>query len=592
MKFLCDRCKTRYSIGDDRVRGKILKIRCKNCANVITVREGMTADDTEGRGRPTTAAPLNSPAPANAALASAFASQLQKPPPSSLEEEWYVSIEGDQQGPFSLADAQAWISAKPADADVHCWSEGFDDWLPVDKVSHFRGLRKKPAPSAPPPPSPGRAPTRTPPAMAAAADVEEPKPLFAATMATLEKATGIPATPMTPPTGIPRPELNARANGTGSAPVPRGTDSGPAPAISTSPGASVNKNGSGPNRSLVQGLGNSSAALAFDSSESQDGAESSVGASAFPDALGSGSRVTAEPEPPESDDSLDIGEVSRVVKLADLAKQHTAKQKTRAMPALRTTGSTPKIDAAALGVGANGYRTGAVPAMRTAAMPAISDQNPMVAEPLSTEPAAVAAPVVAQAHRRGLIMLIGVAAVLLIGVAALVVVMMTKTDDPTSGGLGSTRQIDTSRPEDLILKQMTKESPDKPVNPTGGQVKRPAGGQVATSGQNTKPELPGETEGKGDKLKSDEIEDMARKQSAGTQRCYMRAQRGAEGIEIADLKKLSVTLTVDKTGAVTDVTLSDHGADSLGQCLTSQIKRWKFRESPGGAFRIVLAFAQ
>ena len=44
MKFLCDRCKTRYSIGDDRVRGKILKIRCKNCANVITVREGMMAD--------------------------------------------------------------------------------------------------------------------------------------------------------------------------------------------------------------------------------------------------------------------------------------------------------------------------------------------------------------------------------------------------------------------------------------------------------------------------------------------------------------------------------------------------------------------
>ena len=44
MKFLCDRCKTRYSIGDERVRGKILKIRCKNCANVITVREGMMAD--------------------------------------------------------------------------------------------------------------------------------------------------------------------------------------------------------------------------------------------------------------------------------------------------------------------------------------------------------------------------------------------------------------------------------------------------------------------------------------------------------------------------------------------------------------------
>src|SRR5215468_10045347 len=53
VKFLCDRCKTRYSIGDDRVRGKILKIRCKNCANVITVREGMSP---EGDGAPGDAA--------------------------------------------------------------------------------------------------------------------------------------------------------------------------------------------------------------------------------------------------------------------------------------------------------------------------------------------------------------------------------------------------------------------------------------------------------------------------------------------------------------------------------------------------------
>ncbi|HEY6040116.1 MAG TPA: zinc-ribbon domain-containing protein, partial [Kofleriaceae bacterium] len=74
MKFLCDRCKTRYSIGDDRVRGKILKIRCKNCANVITVREGMSVDDAgeSSRGRPTTGAPIPSAsAPAGSALASA-----------------------------------------------------------------------------------------------------------------------------------------------------------------------------------------------------------------------------------------------------------------------------------------------------------------------------------------------------------------------------------------------------------------------------------------------------------------------------------------------------------------------------------------
>src|SRR5205814_5195153 len=84
-------------------------------------------------------------------------------PPAALDEEWYVSIDGDQSGPFSLAEAQRWVGSKAFDAELHCWSEGFDDWLPVDKVSHFRGLRKKPLPPAGPPPLP---PSRTGPARA------------------------------------------------------------------------------------------------------------------------------------------------------------------------------------------------------------------------------------------------------------------------------------------------------------------------------------------------------------------------------------------------------------------------------------------
>src|SRR3954469_16440382 len=104
MKFLCDRCKTRYSIGDDRVRGKILKIRCKNCANVITVREGMTADEPGASGRQkkvtTASPPVIDSAPPNGreALSSAFADPMAKPAPAALEEEWYVSIDGDQSG--------------------------------------------------------------------------------------------------------------------------------------------------------------------------------------------------------------------------------------------------------------------------------------------------------------------------------------------------------------------------------------------------------------------------------------------------------------------------------------------------------------
>ena len=43
MKFVCDRCQTKYSIADEKVRGKILKVRCKSCTNIITVRDEAAA---------------------------------------------------------------------------------------------------------------------------------------------------------------------------------------------------------------------------------------------------------------------------------------------------------------------------------------------------------------------------------------------------------------------------------------------------------------------------------------------------------------------------------------------------------------------
>src|SRR3954470_5700600 len=57
MKFQCDRCKTRYSIGEEKIRGKVLKIRCKNCSAVITVREGQSSTGGEG----STASPMPTP---------------------------------------------------------------------------------------------------------------------------------------------------------------------------------------------------------------------------------------------------------------------------------------------------------------------------------------------------------------------------------------------------------------------------------------------------------------------------------------------------------------------------------------------------
>ena len=56
MKIVCDACQAKYSISDDKVQGKVFKIRCKKCSNIIVVRGGAGAAEAgagaAGEGHP------------------------------------------------------------------------------------------------------------------------------------------------------------------------------------------------------------------------------------------------------------------------------------------------------------------------------------------------------------------------------------------------------------------------------------------------------------------------------------------------------------------------------------------------------------
>ena len=627
MKFLCDRCKTRYSIGDDRVRGKILKIRCKNCANVITVREGMTDADAEASvapagaagsprsQRPTTMAPpASSTAPASGPGSLAAA-------PSALDEEWYVSNDGDQEGPFSLAEAQRWVATKPIDADLHCWNEGFDDWLPVDKVSHFRGLRKRPLPPAAPPPLPrlGTGPARV---LAQPAQDAEPKPLFAATMASLEKHAPATGTP-----GIGMPSVGSGGGGSsGPVGMVNGAASGAALSLkSRANGAALPT----PNRSQPVRAPSTSTPQAFDIHDSATtlepapfederatlgepvaSAKRSADASAndaFVKALGGGPSREAQPVPrgpalsdlaanaPLRDDldddddggDLQIGEVSRVVKLADIIKSGSRSSGERAGVAQRRSGPiatgplAQRATGAVASLGASNG-TGMRPALGadSAALGGGGFLDPSSLAGDTAHQLAAGPPPAAVSHRHGLIALIAVAA-LLLGAAVVVFVLIGSKDESFDSGLRSGGSIDTTRPDDITHR--TGGDTTGPTNPFTGKPITPTRPKYTNT--NPTPQHKDPNEGKppdGMALRPDEVEAEAAKRSTGTQRCYMRSQKGADAILIGDVKKIAVTLTVDKGGTVTDVSLSEHGNDSLGRCLTSAIRAWKFRESSAG----------
>ncbi len=119
MKFVCDRCQTRYSIADEKVRQRILRIRCKTCGNVITVQAGAVvtgAQDSPTRQEPRAGSPS----------ASRPSSGLSLPP--TRPHEWFVAVDGVEQGPLSCTAAAKYIVSLKPEQSVHVWKEGMDGW--------------------------------------------------------------------------------------------------------------------------------------------------------------------------------------------------------------------------------------------------------------------------------------------------------------------------------------------------------------------------------------------------------------------------------------------------------------------------------
>ena len=115
MKIECDKCGAKYSIADDKVRGKTFKIRCKKCSNVIIVRDKAGGGD---------------------------AAESEAP---SDEPGWHLAIGGETVGPLTEQEVREKHAAGEIDRETSVWQEGFEDWLPLGDVGTLRDLTDKSA---------------------------------------------------------------------------------------------------------------------------------------------------------------------------------------------------------------------------------------------------------------------------------------------------------------------------------------------------------------------------------------------------------------------------------------------------------------
>ena len=159
MKFLCDHCKAKYQIPDEKIAGRTLRMKCRKCGHDIVIRgprksDGAKPASTSQRsrvggsptGRRRTVGSHAGPRPRKSALGAEFrrsgAPAAAEPPPRQLAE-WYVAINEVPVGPIKREEVARKIATGAVNEESLCWREGFDDWIALREVPELMALLKQ-----------------------------------------------------------------------------------------------------------------------------------------------------------------------------------------------------------------------------------------------------------------------------------------------------------------------------------------------------------------------------------------------------------------------------------------------------------------
>ncbi|MEM7608292.1 MAG: GYF domain-containing protein [Myxococcota bacterium] len=166
MKFLCNHCKAKYQIPDEKIAGRNLRMKCRKCGNEIIIRGPKSAEAPRAAARTARrggSGAMNRPSrPAGrSALGAEFrrgAALAPAPPPKAAPVEWYVAINDVPVGPIKREEVARKIGMGAVSATSLCWREGLGDWQKVADVPELASLLQQRRVPAPPPPRPKRPP--------------------------------------------------------------------------------------------------------------------------------------------------------------------------------------------------------------------------------------------------------------------------------------------------------------------------------------------------------------------------------------------------------------------------------------------------
>jgi predicted Zn finger-like uncharacterized protein len=145
MKITCQSCQAKYTIADEKVGGKTVKIKCKKCGASIVVHGnegGAAAAEPLAAGVPPGAEPSEE---GEAHVAGHGAGASGNP-----NEEWTVNVTDDDQRTMTTAQILVEYQRGVLNDDSYIWKDGMADWLPLSSVPEVMSLVAAAGPRVPP----------------------------------------------------------------------------------------------------------------------------------------------------------------------------------------------------------------------------------------------------------------------------------------------------------------------------------------------------------------------------------------------------------------------------------------------------------
>ena len=118
MKISCQSCQAKYTIADEKVLGKVVKIRCKKCSSTIVIN-GADAQPGAPDERESMAG--------NDMLDYA----------TSSGDQWTVNVAENDQRTMSTVEIVTEFRAGVLHTETYCWKDGMEGWLPLRQIDQL-----------------------------------------------------------------------------------------------------------------------------------------------------------------------------------------------------------------------------------------------------------------------------------------------------------------------------------------------------------------------------------------------------------------------------------------------------------------------